>query len=239
MAKYNFKSEPIYFIPLKKLQRNRIQPRLRTHDARLRSLEKNIRECGQIYTPGIAVPGAAGQFIICDGHRRWRAAEELGHETLPVRVIDNGIAAETLFLLLNGDTARLTGADWCCGWARGNKTLRAELCERYPRRANVIAKAIEVFGEERVIELGKTGKYDPASARRAIELHAILTACTSKGCPSLRKIGEWLLNRPNRGRGAEFIAYCRTTAPKQRVLARIIAACQRSKEFPTPDKWSR
>jgi hypothetical protein len=164
-------------------------------------------------------------------------------KTVPCRVIDNGSAAETLFILLNADTARVTGADWLTGWALANKTVRSDLFELYPRRAKTIERAVEVYGEARLVELGKgdaklsdgtlLSSYDPA---KAVVVHRVITRL-EKGTaklPTLRQTGEALLLKGAHRLAQAWLANDKLGNVK---TCNKLANALRKGKFLAADKW--
>jgi len=237
--------ENIVEIQVDRLKACRIQPKSRMDERRIIALRKNIEGAGKIYQTLVVVPSGTNTWTIADGHRRWVIAKALGWTAVPCRVIDNGIAVETLFILLNADTARVTGADWLTGWALANKAVREELFEKYPRRASTINRAIDVYGEQRLVELGKGNcklvdgasilkSYDPARASWALKLHSRLKEWATVKVPTPRGIGEVLLLPKMTGLAQDWL---KNVTPTQKRADKIANALRRN-SFPVADKWS-
>lgn len=75
------------------------QPRRRFDDEAQRALVESIRHCGVLQS--VRVRRTSDRWVIIDGERRWRAAMELGLETIPVvveerEVDDAGVLAQQL-----------------------------------------------------------------------------------------------------------------------------------------------
>jgi ParB family transcriptional regulator, chromosome partitioning protein len=72
-------------LPLDQIRPNPSQPRKQFGDAALSGLADSIRERG-VLQPIIVRPVPAGRFEIVAGERRWRAAQQAGHSTIPALV---------------------------------------------------------------------------------------------------------------------------------------------------------
>jgi ParB family chromosome partitioning protein len=91
-------------LPVEVIHPNPRQPRRRFGAEAASGLAESVRQQGVIQ-PLLVRPRAAGGFEIVAGERRWRAAREAGHETVPavVRVSDD---RDTLLLGLVENVAR-------------------------------------------------------------------------------------------------------------------------------------
>ena len=73
--------------PIELLRRNPDQPRRSFNEAELDELSNSIREKGVLQPILVRpAPGAAGEFQIVAGERRWRAAQRAGLHTVPILV---------------------------------------------------------------------------------------------------------------------------------------------------------
>ena len=70
-------------LPVEKLQRGAYQPRREFEAEALQTLADSIRAQG-ILQPIVARPGSNGHFEILSGERRWRAAQMVGLDRVPV-----------------------------------------------------------------------------------------------------------------------------------------------------------
>jgi len=246
------KNEQIYEVQLTSLRRCRIQPSARTNKRKLATLEQDVIKAGCIIQAITVVRHhrESGIYVVVDGHRRWAVAEKLGYSRIPVRIIDNGMFPEALFLMLNGDTAgTVSGAHWCTAWALSTKKGRAEFFRQYPRRAATMKVAIQVYSEERLEELAMDdgevelldgtfiagGTYDPSRARCAVRLHALLEAHASVAVPALQRVGEVLLLSKAMKLSRDWVKFFEIGPTVRR--ANKMATAIRKGTFLSPDSW--
>ena len=79
---------PLRQIPVEKLRPSTFQPRRHFPDDELEALAQSIRERG-VLQPLLARPAPDGEgFELIAGERRWRAAQRVGLDSLPVVVRD-------------------------------------------------------------------------------------------------------------------------------------------------------
>lgn len=85
----------IRFVPTDRINPNPGQPRRHFDEAALAALGESIRSAG-LMQPIVVRPDASGGYQLVVGERRWRAARNIGLETVPaiVREIDDQVAAE-------------------------------------------------------------------------------------------------------------------------------------------------
>ena len=80
-------STPAYAAPIELLRRNPDQPRRYFPDLELEELANSVREKGVLQPLLVRpAPGAAGEYQIVAGERRWRAAQRAGLRTVPIVV---------------------------------------------------------------------------------------------------------------------------------------------------------
>ena len=135
-----------------------------------------------------------------------------------------------------------------CGLLKGGaerEYLEDKLFEKYPRRASTINRAIDVYGEQRLVELGKGNcklvdgasilkSYDPARASWALKLHSRLKEWATVKVPTPRGIGEVLLLPKMTGLAQDWL---KNVTPTQKRADKIANALRRN-SFPVADKWS-
>lgn len=78
-------SEATRALPISQLKPNRFQPRVEFVEESLAELTESIRAQG-VVQPIIVTPDADGGFMIVAGERRWRAAQRVGLQVVPVVV---------------------------------------------------------------------------------------------------------------------------------------------------------
>jgi ParB family chromosome partitioning protein len=86
-------------VPLSLIYPNASQPRRHFDDPALSALADSIRERG-VLQPIIIRPIPSGEFEIVAGERRWRAAQQAGHATIPALIDDSVDGADSLELAL-------------------------------------------------------------------------------------------------------------------------------------------
>lgn len=123
-------------VPVELLRRNPEQPRRHFGEAELAELTDSVRERG-VLQPILVRPvaGAAGEFQIVAGERRWRAAQRAGLHTVPVyvRSLNDSEVAE-IAIIENVQRADLNPLEE----AQGYKALM----ERFGHTQDAISKTV-------------------------------------------------------------------------------------------------
>jgi ParB family chromosome partitioning protein len=86
-------------VPLRLIHPNASQPRTHFDNTALSALADSIRERG-VLQPIIIRPTPSGEFEIVAGERRWRAAKQAGHATIPALIDGSLHGADSLELAL-------------------------------------------------------------------------------------------------------------------------------------------
>ncbi len=76
-------------IPLTQIEVNPLQPRQHFDKAALKTLAESIKTVGVLQPIVVRATGAADQFELIAGERRWRAAKQAGIPTIPVVIKDS------------------------------------------------------------------------------------------------------------------------------------------------------
>lgn len=89
------------------IQKNPSNPRLYFNDEKLDQLRTSLQEKG-VLVPLIVYesPGEPGKYILMDGERRWRSAQDLGFGEVPVQVIPAPDPVENLVQMFNIHSVR-------------------------------------------------------------------------------------------------------------------------------------
>ena len=122
--------------PIELLRRNPDQPRRLFGEAELMELTDSIRERGVLQPILVRpAPGAAGEYQIVAGERRWRAAQRAGLHTVPVlvRTLDDATVAE-IGIIENVQRTDLNVLEEAQGYRL--------LLERFGRTQEAIAKTV-------------------------------------------------------------------------------------------------
>ena len=122
--------------PIELLRRNPDQPRRLFPEAELAELTDSVRERGVLQPILVRpAPGAAGEYQIVAGERRWRAAQRAGLHTVPVlvRTLDDAAVAE-IGIIENVQRADLNVLEEAQGYRL--------LLERFGRTQDSIAKTV-------------------------------------------------------------------------------------------------
>ena len=122
--------------PIELLRRNPDQPRRHFGEAELAELTESVRERG-VLQPILVRPalGAAGEYQIVAGERRWRAAQRAGLHTVPVlvRPLDDAEVAE-IGIIENVQREDLNPLEEAQGYRL--------LLDRFHRTQDAIAKTV-------------------------------------------------------------------------------------------------
>ena len=102
-------------VPVAKIDRNPANPRLIFPEEELQRLAESIDKEG-VLVP-IVVYKEGSRFILVDGERRWRCAQELGLESLPAVLTKKGTARENLIQMFNIHLVREPWQDMPTAWA--------------------------------------------------------------------------------------------------------------------------
>ena len=122
--------------PIELLRRNPDQPRRSFGETELDELAASIREKGLLQPILVRpAPGAAGEFQIVAGERRWRAAQRAGLHTVPVvvRELDDLDVLE-IGIVENVQRADLTALEEALGYKA--------LIERFGRTQEQVAQVV-------------------------------------------------------------------------------------------------
>lgn len=122
--------------PIELIRRNPDQPRRHFVEADLEELASSIREKGVLQPILVRpAPGAAGEFQIVAGERRWRAAQRAGLRVLPtvVRELDDLQVLE-IGIIENVQRADLNAIEEALGYKA--------LLERFGRTQDAVAEAV-------------------------------------------------------------------------------------------------
>ena len=128
-------------MPIELLRRNPDQPRRQFGEAELEELAESIREKG-VLQPILVRPvaGAAGEYQIVAGERRWRASQKAGLHTVPVLVRELSDAeVMEIALIENIQRADLTALEEAHAYQA--------MAKRYSRTHETIGKLV---GKSRV-----------------------------------------------------------------------------------------
>ncbi|HEX8570539.1 MAG TPA: ParB/RepB/Spo0J family partition protein [Caulobacteraceae bacterium] len=195
-------------VPIELLRRNPEQPRRQFSETEIEELADSIREKG-ILQPLLVrpAPGAAGEFQIIAGERRWRAAQRAGLRTVPVLVRDlDDLEVLEVAIVENVQRADLNAMEE----AQGYKAL----LERFGRTQEVVAKTVgksrsHVANTMRLLSLPEEVQQHVAAGRlTAGHARAIATA-PDPGALARRIVDEGLNVRQ-----AEALMKERAPAPK-------------------------
>lgn len=95
---------------LDELEPSPYQPTSRTeHSNSLNHLQNSIKTVGLQYPPlVVAAPG--GKYVIVDGHRRFKVAENLGWPSISVLCTEGH--GDELFAHVSGNVAKMRASDW-------------------------------------------------------------------------------------------------------------------------------
>lgn len=172
------------------LTANSIQPMTRVQDTAIQVLKERIVE-SKFIAP-LVVVNRRQRYIICDGHRRWRSAQELGVESLQCDVLTN-VDAEALFVYLNGGIRAMKGEAWLTVFAHSlENDPQSTILRIMPVGVRKqIEEMVDIFGQRRVIEIGKDGKQSPGLSQSVVRLEGILR--TYGYSLPRRQVGEWVL----------------------------------------------
>jgi len=128
--------EGVRTVPIELIRRNPDQPRRRFAEEDMTTLTASIRDKGLLQPILVRpAPGAAGEYQIVAGERRWRAAQATGLREVPVvvREFDDAEALE-IAILENVQRADLNAIEEAHGY-RG-------LMEKFGRTQDEVAKAV-------------------------------------------------------------------------------------------------
>lgn len=184
---------PTQNLNLVALTAGRVQNPHRHTDVAVKQIQKSMEEVGQL-TP-ILVKELRGKYIIADGHRRVRAAENIGWKTISARVYKGPLPSAQLWAEANGSTRSIKGADWFYGWARETNAGSEEFLKRMSgATAAHIRGCIRLFGKKRAVEIALTGKASPV-------IHSFVSIVFSnmkgrlrdKMTRTEREVGEWMI----------------------------------------------
>ena len=92
-------------VPVSLIHPNASQPRQHFDEKALSALADSIRERG-VLQPIIVRPTPSGEFEIVAGERRWRAAQQAGHSTIPALIDGSLDAPDALELALIENVVR-------------------------------------------------------------------------------------------------------------------------------------
>jgi len=122
--------------PIELLRRNPDQPRKVFDEAELGDLEESIRAKGVIQPILVRpAPGAAGEYQIVAGERRWRAAQRVGLHTVPILVREmDDLEVLEIAIIENVQRADLNPIEE----AGGYRTLM----DRFGRTQEAVAKVV-------------------------------------------------------------------------------------------------
>ncbi len=102
-------------IPVTKIERNAENPRLVFTQEEMDRLSESIAAKG-ILVP-IVVYEEGDHYVLIDGERRWRCAQELGLETIPAVITEPTDSRENLVQMFNIHMVREPWADMPTAWA--------------------------------------------------------------------------------------------------------------------------
>lgn len=182
-------------IPIDKLDMNPVQPKNRITDSAIRNIVETLTNSKMLLAITVT-KGAGDRYIICDGHRRYKAALKLGRTNIRCAVIPAGYASpQVWFIWLNASLRNVKSNDWFSVWAHssGRKTVTMK---HIPRRvASQIEDMVDIFGADRAIEIGKEGKQAPGVAETVRFLFEKLKDFNFVSGTAAQKstIGEWVM----------------------------------------------
>jgi hypothetical protein len=182
------------------IEKNPLQPTTRTTNKGLSELTRNVLQSNRIDT--IAVATLDGRYILVDGHRRAEVAKGLGKERIDCTLypVANIEEAKNLFVLFNQGSRPFRGANYLTMYAKSGRTAE-ERRKKYLDNPAVrsfrskIEQFIDVFGEQRAVELGLAEKTSPDCVEQIFRFYVIADQYKSSA-PILfdkRKLGEWML----------------------------------------------
>jgi ParB family transcriptional regulator, chromosome partitioning protein len=122
--------------PIELIRRNPAQPRRSFEEADIDELASSIREKGVLQPILVRpAPGAAGEFEIVAGERRWRAAQKAGLRAIPVlvRELDDQQALE-IAIVENVQRTDLNALEEALSYKA--------LIDRFKRTQDAVAKAV-------------------------------------------------------------------------------------------------
>ncbi len=129
-------SNGVQTAPIELLRRNPDQPRRHFGEAELAELTESVRERGVLQPILVRpAPGAAGEYQIVAGERRWRAAQRAGLQVVPilVRPLDDAEVAE-IGIIENVQRADLNPLEEAQGYRL--------LLERFGRTQETVARTV-------------------------------------------------------------------------------------------------
>ena len=200
-------------IPIELLRRNPQQPRRHFGEEELEELAASIRERGVLQPILVRpAPGAAGEWQIVAGERRWRAAQRAGLHELPAMVRDlSDTEVLEIGIIENVQRADLDPLEE----ARGYHALidrfgrsQAEVAQTVGKSRSHVTNALRLFGlPPSVQEHLTTGRISPGHAR------AIM------GAPDPAALAERIVSKGLSVRQSEALGREASSRPEPRARA--------------------
>lgn len=193
----------LHRIPISSIRPNPIQPKDRsTTDRQVAGLFERIGETGYIAPIVVAQPDRkVRDYIVCDGHRRLKVAEMMQHTEIDCVILPTSQREpEIWFVMLNADTRTITGKNWFYCWALAAR--RSEVLKQLKQQTrDKIDEMISIFGRQRAIEIGETGKLSADFGGWVIKLVKLLMLhdLSDGSAGQKRAIGEWVLRHNQSG----------------------------------------
>lgn len=166
--------EAVRTLPVASLRPNRLQPRTRFDDTAIEELAESIRAQG-IVQPLVVTPEGAGWTIIA-GERRWRAAQRVGLESVPVVVREVADDRERLELALvenlqRSDLNALEEAEAYAALQEKFGLSQEEVAARVGKARTTVTNALRLLRlPEEVRELLREGNLTAGQARPLLAL---------------------------------------------------------------------
>lgn len=196
-------------------------------DVAVKQIQKSMAEVGQL-TP-ILVKEIRGKYIIADGHRRVRAAENLGWKNISARIYKGPLPSAQLWAEANGSTRGIKGADWFYGWSM--ETTEGDSKEFLKRMnsttAHHIRGCIRLFGKKRAVEIALTGKTSPViHSFASIVFSNMKGRLRDKMTRTEKEVGEWMIDH-----GSD-VRKLIDSKPPIRVLKKLHTRMKNGEPFP-------
>lgn len=137
------------------IEPNPYQPRREFHKETVAELMESIRSEGLLQPP-VVRPMPEGRYQLIAGERRWRACQQLGLKTLPVRIITvSDSSSAVISLIENLQRENLNPIEESLGYAslmRDFDLTQEAVAERVGKGRASIANALRLLGLDREIQ---------------------------------------------------------------------------------------
>lgn len=177
-------------IQLDKIAPAKFNPPTRVKESALAGLREDIRKRG-LLSPVHVINGGE-DYILVDGHRRFKIMQELGEKRIAAVVHDTPREkAAELWAALNRNTRSVSGFEWLVMWWLAGPACAKSLP---PNVRTDIKQAEEIFGGKEGMRPLYDGEVGPSIVRDIVKTFLMLTNWPSLApLPSRGDFGLWMI----------------------------------------------